>query len=43
MNSTFIIMALGLGTIFVLFAAASLIITFADIAGDIEELKGENK
>lgn len=43
MNSTFIIMALGLGTIFVIFAAASLIITYADIAGDIEELKGENK
>ena len=43
MNSTFIIMALSLGTIFVIFAAASLIITFADIAGDIEELKGESE
>lgn len=34
MNSTFIIMALGLGTIFVIFTVASLIITFADIAED---------
>ena len=34
-------MALGLGTIFIIFTVASLAITFADIEGDTEELEGE--